>query len=103
MNLDEYVATLSPTHTFYLDDMRATAESNGDALPADFDLLMEVDRRARIDRWFQAHHDTALDYCEPDPDAQEGVVAYVVMLAETQEEMKVFLEDSIHIIIRDNA
>ena len=91
MNLDEYVATLSPTHTFYLDDMRETAKANNDPLPCDFDLLMEVDRRARIDTWFQARYNEPLDYCEPDP--MEGV--YVVMLADTQEEMKVRLEDSV--------
>lgn len=92
MTLDEYVATLSPTHTFYLDGMRETAKANNDPLPADFDLLMEVDRRARIDMWFQARYNGPLDYCNPDPHL-EGV--YLVILSDTYEVLVVKLEDDL--------
>lgn len=92
MTLDEYVETLSPTHTFYLNEIRDTAAHLGDPITNDFALLMEVDRRARIDMWFQERRDEPLDYCEPHKDYPD---MYTVMLAESQVELHVKLEDDL--------
>lgn len=56
------------THTFYLDELIEGCEANDDELPNEFRAWAIIDTQARLDLWFQEHHNQALDYCHDQGD-----------------------------------
>lgn len=71
----EYLRAKSATHAFYANEMR------DDDWDSEYDFILAVNEYAAIDMYFQAVHDTALDYISPDPRG------YVCMRVDTQEEV----------------